>query len=501
MTNGQNLARLRMVLVGLMVAILVTVASPGAVSAHTDFDSSIPVDGSTVDGPLTTVTVNFTNPAVESGDGFELLGPDGVVREPVSLDPTDGTTFIATFDPPLEAGAYGFRWDVQAGDAHPIQGSFQFTVVDPPTTTEAAPDTTVPSSGTPTETVASTIAPVDDASEGSPDAASLEAFLDSGDDTGSVVGRVGRSMSTAGTIFAVGVIAALIAFVRGRRDELRSLIGWVRLAGFVIIAGGITEFAALDETQTDGVVDVMRTKPGIAAVLTVLAGILIFVGFGDRSGKIAAVPRSLSSAAAIEVETPRSDVMPRDDLDADVRWSPDATAAAGMVGLVLGLVSDWFDGHTVSRGPWFVHALANLVHVASAAIWVGGVFAMTTIAILRRRRAARTGLVTMVVRFSTIAAISLGALATAGLVMTWFVIDGPSDLWSTDWGQVLLAKVLVVAFAAGMGAYNHFSLRPALERQPTDPSLIRHLRTSLAVESAAFVVVIVLTAVLVGSAT
>ncbi len=496
MTNGQNLARLRMLLVGLMVAFLATVASPGPVSAHTDFHSSVPADGSTVDGPLTTVTVNFTNPAVESGDGFELLGPDGVVREPVSLDPTDGTTFIATFDPPLEAGAYGFRWDVQAGDAHPIQGSFQFTVVDPPTTTDAAPDT-APSSGSPTETVA----PVDDVSGDSPDAASLEAFLDSGDDTGSIVGRVGRSMSTAGTIFAVGVIAALVAFVRGRRDELRSLIGWVRLAGFVIIAGGITEFAALDETQTDGVVDVMGTKPGVAAVLTVLAGALIFVGFGDRSGKVAAVPRSLSSAAVVEIETPRSNVASSDDLDVDVRWSPDATAAVGIAGLVLGLVSYWFDGHTVSRGPWLVHAVANLVHVASASVWVGGVFAMTTIAVLRRRREARTGLAAMVVRFSTIAAISLGALATAGLVMTWFVIEGPSDLWSTDWGQVLLAKVVVVAIAAGMGAYNHLSLRPALEERPTDPSLVRHLRTSLAIESAAFVVVIVLTAILVGSAT
>jgi len=89
----------------------------------------------------------------------------------------------------------------------------------------------------------------------------------------------------------------------------------------------------------------------------------------------------------------------------------------------------------------------------------------------------------------------------AGLVMAWMVIDGPTDLWSTDWGRVLLAKIVVVAVAAGMGAYNHFSLRPALEQRPADPALVRHLRTSLMIESAAFVVVIVLTAILVGSAT
>ena len=59
----------------------------------------------------------------------------------------------------------------------------------------------------------------------------------------------------------------------------------------------------------------------------------------------------------------------------------------------------------------------------------------------------------------------------------------------------------LVAIAAGMGGYNHFALRPALELRPTDPSLVRHLRISISIESAMFFVVIVLTAILVGSAT
>ncbi len=491
-----NLARARILFVTVMVSLVAVVAMPGSASAHTDFDSSVPADGSIVAGPVSIVTVNFTNPAIESGDGFQLLDPDGVVREPVSLDPTDGTTFIATFDPPLDAGVYGFKWDVQAGDAHPIQGSFQFTVeTSTPTSTAPPAD-----AATNTPTTTATTAPVGAADDSSVPP-SLEEFLASDADTGSIVGRVGRSLSMGGSIFAAGVIAALVAFVRGRRDELSSLIGWVRLAGLVIIAGGVVEFAALDETQSMGVIDVLGTKPGVAALLKLVAGVLIFVGFGDRSGRFVTAPRSLSSAVAIEIDEQRPYLVANENVEAEASWAPNATAAIGLAGLLVALASYWFDGHTVSRGPWFVHALANLVHVASAGVWVGGVFAMTALAVLRRRRSERTGLAAMVVRFSTIAGISLGALAVAGLMMTWFVIDGPSDLWSTAWGQVLLAKVAIVAVAAGMGAYNHFSLRPALEQQPADPALIRHLRISLSIESAVLVLVIVLTAVLVGSAT
>jgi copper transport protein len=107
----------------------------------------------------------------------------------------------------------------------------------------------------------------------------------------------------------------------------------------------------------------------------------------------------------------------------------------------------------------------------------------------------------MVIRFSSIAGISLGALTVAGLVMAWLVLDSFGDLFSTDWGRVLLLKVGVVAVAAGLGGYNHFVLRPALEVSPDDPGVAAHLRRSLLIESAAMGAVIVLTAVLVASST
>jgi copper transport protein len=85
--------------------------------------------------------------------------------------------------------------------------------------------------------------------------------------------------------------------------------------------------------------------------------------------------------------------------------------------------------------------------------------------------------------------------------MTVLVLDAPGDLYDTEWGRLLLIKVLAVAVAAGLGAYNHFKLRPALERSPDDPTLAHHLRVSLTIESAVLVGVVVLTALLVAAAT
>lgn len=493
----QTTVRARPVFMALFGVLLASLGWSSSVSAHTDFEASVPADGTTVDGPLSTVTISFTNPAVESGDGFELLEPDGTVRAPDSVDATDGTEFIAFFDPPLEAGVYGFRWDVQAGDAHPIQGSFQFTVQGVAPATTAAPAASVPAIAG-SDSSPSTTAPVDHSTM------VMDEFL--ADDGGPepFAGRAARTMSVGSTVFALGVLAALVWVIRGRRDEIERLLGWVRLAGLGLLAGGLAALAVLDELHPVPLSENATSKPGIASLLTMAGGVLVLVGFGRGAGVIVAAPRSLSAAVAVadaparrggHVETQSS------DSPSQCEWAPNRTAGLGLAGIALALAAYWFDGHTVTRGPWFVHAAVNLIHVTAASVWVGGVFAMTSVAWMRKRRRADTGLAEMVVRFSTIAALSLAALTIAGVVMAWLVLDAPGDLLSTDWGQVLLVKIAVVAIAAGLGGYNHFRLRPLLEAHPDDPAVAAHLRTSLSIESAVMIGVIVITAVLVASST
>ena len=126
---------------------------------------------------------------------------------------------------------------------------------------------------------------------------------------------------------------------------------------------------------------------------------------------------------------------------------------------------------------------------------------MTTVVWMRRHRPERTGLAAMVVRFSSVASVTLATVIVAGLVMAWMVVDSPSDLFGTEWGRGLMAKTAAVAVAAGMGAYNHFRLRPALEQPPGRSGTRERLRVSLSIESSLLVTVVALSAVLVASAT
>lgn len=513
MTAATTRSRRAALLVAVFTVLWAVFGTWGTAAAHTDFESSAPADGDVVDGPLAEVVVDFTNPATPAGDGFELVEPSGVVRTPTSLDETDGTSFVLTFDPPLEAGVYGLRWSVRAGDAHPIEGAFRFEVSDTTGTTvaPAGDAATPPTSVVPADGAAggdtSDMAGMDAATHAAMADEALDALLaGSSSDDAVTVGRVGRTVTMLGTLFGIGVLAALIWTVRGRRDELHAQLGWIRLAGWVVFAGGLIELASLLESDASlGVGEALSTKAGVAAALKMAGGLAVVFGFHRRSGRIVAPAHSLSAAVAagtwqdgIAGVPPAALHEPSGD---GHRWTPTASAALGLGGYAAVLASFWFDGHTVSKGPWAIHSIVNLVHLAAAAVWVGGVFAMTTVVWMRHRRTERTGLAAMVVRFSSIATISLAAMVAAGLVMAWMILDAPGDLFGTSWGRILLVKTAAVAVAAGLGAFNHFRLRPALEQRPDDPALARELRTSLSIESAVLVGVVVLTAFLVAAAT
>lgn len=491
-----RLQRALLVVVAVVVAVAVTSLGTGRVaSAHTDFDSSEPVDGAVVDGPLDEIVVSFTNPARPAGDGFALLDPAGTIRAPADVDDTDGRSFVLTFEPPLDAGAYQLRWSVQAGDAHPIDGTIRFEV-----TGTSAPPATPPDS---------TVAPSMPASHGdnghdmgmnTDEHAAMSGHVARSD--AATLGRAGRLLSMLATVVGVGVLGALLWTVRGRRDELDAQLAWVRLAGLGVATGALIELAALAEGDPAATLgSLFSTKPGLATALKAIGGIALLVGFHPRAGRVVAPAPSLSAAAAADLATESPTRWAPRQPGGGHRWVPTRAAALGLAGSAAVLISFWFDGHTVSEGPWMVHSAANLVHLGTASVWAGGVMAMTTLAWSRHRRSEPLDLTAMIVRFSSVATVSLVGVVVAGLVMTWLVLDSPGDLFTSTWGRLLLTKTGAVAVAAGLGGYNHFRLRPALEHRPDDPRLAREVRTTLSIEAAVFVAVIAITAVLVAAAT
>ncbi len=490
---------------GLLTIIVGSLAiSSGSVSAHTGFESSIPADGATLDAPLTTIIISFTNTASPAGDGFVVLDPTGKTRVPSSVSVVEDRVFTLTFDPPLTGGANGVRWSVAAPDAHPIEGSFSFT-----TPAAELVDPLVADS----ETVA--VAPETVTSDPNPpvaNAVDLDTFLavDSSR-PGETVARIGRVISYGSLVIALGLLAFLATTLVGRRDELRAGFTAVRVLGASLALGAAIEYVGVARIAGAGLGDSWTASAGFSTVLRIVGGAILAVGFVPTIKRARSAPMSLSSAVLdmprttrsqghLDSEGPRTvsdpDVQPNQNL----RWVPDQGSWTIGVATAVILGSFWFDGHTVSRGPRVVHAVLNSVHVAAGSVWAGGVITMAAL-LWGRHRLGRPGHAhALVVRFSGVATVALGAVAVAGMIMAVFVLDSFGELTGTVWGRVLLLKIAAVAITSGFGAYNHFVLLPTLDAAPDDPAVEAAVRSSVTAEGILLAFVVVVTASLVAAA-
>ena len=505
-------------LLAVLIVLTVLLVTPGTVAAHTGFESSSPSNGEMVDQPVEVVTIVFTGDATPVGEEFVALDPSGQVRVATSIVTTDQRTFVVTFDPPLAGGDIGVRWHVQAADAHPIEGAFQFTVTAPaPTTvveTTVSSATTAPTvtalgtETTPPDTQAAAVAVEDSApsdqdnaqvatgavSEPSPDvtsAVALDDFLmvdtSTPGDTRQLVGRI-LSLPAVGAL--IGALAILMWVLRGTRAEIVGLVHSVRIAGCLAIVGAMLEYLGSNAATLSSFASGWRSTPGLAMALRMVGAVLVVIGV-----RIAFVrPKRSLSAAVIEQHPPVAES--RTALE---RWSPQSSKLAAP-GVILLVTSFWFDGHTVSKGWQPLHAVVNSVHVLAGSIWFGGVVTIAALVWWRHRRGQRTRGGELVVRFSPFATIALIAVAGAGLVMAVLVLDGFGEITGTEWGQILLLKTAAVALAASCGAYNHFRLKPLLLADPHDVDAQATLRSVLTAEAILLTFVVVVTAWLVAAA-
>lgn len=475
--------------VATIVVAIMMLALPGQAFAHTAFDSSSPADGDVVDAPVEVVTITFTNPAEPAGDEFRVLDGDGTLRTPAEVTTIDGRAFDLRFDPPLAGGDIGVRWQVRAGDAHPIDGSFTFTV------TAASDD-----GETPTGDVATSS--VDDSSTPAP--ASLDDFLATPASTpGESLARAGRTVEFLGATIGIGALAFLATALRGRRSEVRWALTAVRALGAVIVVGAAIEYLGVARLLEESTLGALSTSAGFASVLRLVGGLALALGLAATITPVRRTrPARALSAAVVEPDSREVDAerTATSDDDTLVRWRPDRASWPAFVGVGLVVVSFWFDGHTVTKGVRPLHAVVNSVHLLAGSIWVGGVVLMAAVIWKRSRAGRATRAAELAVRFSPIATLSLVAVALAGVLMTVFVMDSFGELTGTEWGQILLLKVAAVGLAAVGGAYNHFRLVPALDADPDGPELLDRLRATVTAEAILLVFVVIVTAVLVAAA-
>jgi len=114
----------------------------------------------------------------------------------------------------------------------------------------------------------------------------------------------------------------------------------------------------------------------------------------------------------------------------------------------------------------------------------------------------------VVARFSSAAAISVILLTVAGLVLGIVQVGSLSRLFTTSYGQLLLAKIAIVAVIVAMAGYNRYRVLPALGvgsraavSVTSDRRRWRSLRRVMTLEALGIVAVLGVTAVLANTAT
>lgn len=127
------------------------------------------------------------------------------------------------------------------------------------------------------------------------------------------------------------------------------------------------------------------------------------------------------------------------------------------------------------------------------------VVALSLVLWRRHRRAEQVNGLELAVRFSTIAGAGLALAGIAGVALTAIILEEVSQVWTTPWGRLLIAKTLVVASAAAVGAYNHFVVIPQMHEAPDDGAQSFRLRKTVTAEAILLISVIALTAALIGA--
>jgi len=143
-----------------------------------------------------------------------------------------------------------------------------------------------------------------------------------------------------------------------------------------------------------------------------------------------------------------------------------AWAGCAVGGAIICASLAWMGHGAATEEPaGIVHLLGDVVHALAAAVWIGALVAFVFLLLLGESDVSSDrALHESLRRFSSIGSITVALIVLSGLVNSWFLV-GPNrlmDFWTTAYGRVLLAKLVVFAGMLGLAASNRYRLTPAL---------------------------------------
>ncbi len=447
---------------------------PTRAVAHQQLLRAAPEEGASLAHAPQEIRLTF-NQAVEPALArFRLDGPLGeVTLAAIKVPPDSAKVMVARITGRLVPGAYTVHWRVTGADGHPVRGEYRFTIQRD--AAGVAPDPMAAG------TVAPDPGPAAPGLEAPPVEHHVSGASGSGFDAGSPLYAAVRWLTFTGLLVVIGAVSfslVLLSALRRREPALQAEVlsrARARAASVGIIAG---------------------TALSIALVLRLLTQSAALHGSGAAwSGELVGVmlTRTLWGWGWILQAVATGILLMGLWLARGGRRGGWGLAAISTVALAM---TPALSGHAAATSS--VAVIADTLHVLAAGGWLGTLLLLMLVGLPVLFRAAgsrTTAAASLLSAFSPLALAYAGVLTLTGIYAASVHLPGVAELWSSAYGQTLLAKLAALSVVFGTGAYNWLRARPALEKRGN----LKPLRRSATAELVMGVVVLAVTAALVAT--
>lgn len=458
---------------------------PASAAAHAVLLSSEPARGQTVREAPSQVILRFSEPVEAAFGALRVVGVDGSrVDDGRSGHPAGRKDELRVgLRPGLADGTYVATYRVISADSHPVSGGVVFSIGEAGAAPADVTELLGAEAGRVTEIALKVVRGV----------AHLATAI--------VVGGLALLLLVWGPAArAVGLSAAAGAAFAAR---VRRLLVGSALLGALATAAGLGLQAAIASATTfwgalepETLRELLQTNFGQAWAMRLLAfaAVGVVVPFLRPAG--AEADPVAAPAPALHTGPPP----PAPDGARAVSWVVAALAGAALI------ITPALSGHARATSPVVLNVAVDAVHVAAMAAWVGGLVLLLAAVPAATRALApaeRTRLLAAVLqRFSPLALVSVAVLVATGAYGTVVYLDAVGDLVDSEWGRLVLAKIVLLVALIGLGALNQRRTMPRLRRLAADGAPPgddgRTLRSALRAEVALAVAVLGVTGVLVG---
>ncbi|MFV2109233.1 copper resistance protein CopC [Micromonospora sp. LOL_015] len=421
-------------LFGSLVGLLLALAGAGPAAAHATLLANDPADGALLAEAPPSVTLTFDEPVQVRTEGVQVLDAAGSIVDATAR--SVDSTVVVDLPTGLADGTYVVSWRVISADSHPVAGGFSFAI-------------------------------------GAPTAGSVAIPVTEPDLALRVLRPVTEALLYVGVLGGTGLAVFGLSFlpIPARRRQLPTVVGLgvVALAAVAVMPPVTTAWQDAADVAALAGPATWRTgylsDLGLAAALTAVGVLAVLVGARLASGGAGAARR------------------------------PAGVAVFAGAGLALGALA--LVGHTRSFGPVWLTLGSDLLHLVTAAVWLGGILGLVHLLSRRFDTTSAVQRAGVVAAFSQTAAFLVALLAVAGVLLGWRIVGSWSALFGTTYGLVLLGKVAAVGVLVGIAGWNRYRLVPRTRRPDAEAAAMRSLRRTVRAEAVLLVGVLAVTGVLV----